>query len=179
MGKVVFTNHTGGDWKFDKNELIAYARTNNLYVGNDKQPYETYYNHKLTKLLQGTMIHPATVPVDDNVNHRYKYEICDIVANAQMYFVKIGSPAEFAYAVDQAMFTLSKIQNGYGKIKLPSEELLEPTEFHLVLVCDKRRAIISEWKDVYSINFLIHLSELKQNLNSMNISLMVDFVYNF
>ena len=62
---------------------------------------------------------------------------------------------------------------------LPNEELFEPTEFHLVLINDKRKTIINEWKDVYSINFLIHLSELKQSLNSMNISLVVDFVYNF
>lgn len=39
--------------------------------------------------------------------------------------------------------------------------------------------IINEWKDFYSINFLIHLSKLKQSLNSMNISLIVDFVYDF
>ena len=125
------------------------------------------------------MIHPTTVPVDENANRRYRYEICDVVVNSQMYFVKIGAPADFAYAVDQAMFTLSKIQNGYGKIKLPTDEEIEPTEFHLVLVCDNRKTLINEWKDVYSINFLIHLSELKQNLNSMNISLTVDFVYNF
>ena len=179
VGKVAFTNHSGDAWKFDKSNLIAYAKNSNIYEDKEKQPYETYYNHKLTGMLQGVMIHPATVPVDDNASRKYKYEICDIVVNTQMYFVKIGSPAEFAYAVDQAMFTLSKIQNGNGKIQLPSKELLEPTEFHLVLVCHKRKTLIGEWKDVYSINFLIHLSELKQSLNTMNISLMVDFVYEF
>ena len=96
-----------------------------------------------------------------------------------MYFVKIGAPADFAYAVDQAMFTLSKIQNSYGKVELPSGDLFEPNEFHLVLICDGRKTIINKWKDVYSINFLIHLSELKQSLNAMNISLVVEFVYNF
>lgn len=130
-------------------------------------------------MLNGNMIHPTTVPVDETANRRYRYEVCDCTVGSGMYFVKIGAPADFAYAVDQAMFTLSKIQNGYGKIKLPSEELFEPTEFHLVLVNDKRKTLINEWKDVYSINFLIHLSELKQSLNSMNISLVVDFVYNF
>ena len=179
VGKVAFTNHSGDAWKFDKNDLITYARANNIYEDKEKQPYETYYNHKLTELLQGVMIHPTTVPVDENANRRYRYEICDVVVNSQMYFVKIGAPADFAYAVDQAMFTLSKIQNGYGKIKLPTDEEMEPTEFHLVLVCDNRITLINEWKDVYSINFLIHLSELKQSLNSMNISLVVDFVYNF
>ena len=179
VAKVAFTNHSGDTWKFDKNDLITYAKANNIYEDKEKQPYETYYNHKLTELLQGVMIHPTTVPVDENANRRYRYEICDVVVNSQMYFVKIGAPADFAYAVDQAMFTLSKIQNGYGKIKLPTNEEIEPTEFHLVLVCDNRVTLINEWKDVYSINFLIHLSELKQNLNSMNISLVVDFVYNF
>ena len=130
-------------------------------------------------MLNGNIIHPTTVPVDETANRRYRYEVCDCTVGSGMYFVKIGAPADFAYAVDQAMFTLSKIQNGYGKVKLPNEELFEPTEFHLVLINDKRKTIINEWKDVYSINFLIHLSELKQSLNSMNISLVVDFVYNF
>ena len=179
VGKVAFINHSSDAWKFDKSDLIAYAKANSIYENKQKQPYETYYNHKLTEMLHGAMIHPTTVPVDENANRRYRYEICDVVVNSQMYFVKIGAPADFAYAVDQAMFTLSKIQNGYGKIKLPTDEEIEPTEFHLVLVCDNRRTLINEWKDVYSINFLIHLSELKQNLNSMNISLVVDFVYNF
>ncbi len=179
VGKVSFNNHSNDDWLFDKADLIAYAKDNNFYEDKDKQPYETYYNYKLAKLLDGNMIHPTTVPVDENANRRYRYEICDIIANSEMYFVKIGAPSNFAYAVDQAMFTLSKLQNGYGKIKLPSNEIVEPTSFHLVLVCDNRKTIINEWKDVYSINFLIHLSELKQTLNSMNISLIVDFVYDF
>lgn len=179
VGKVAFTNHSGDTWKFDKSDLIAYAQANNIYEEKEKQPYEAYYNHKLTELLRGKMIHPSTIPVDENANHRYRYEICDVVVNSQMYFVKKGAPADFAYAVDQAMFTLSQIRNGYGKIRLPSGEEIEPTEFHLVLVCDDRKTIVNEWKDVYSINFLIHLSELKQSLNSMNVSLMVDFVYNF
>ncbi len=179
VGKVTFTNHSSDGWTFHKPDLIVYAQAKNFYENKERQPYETYYNHKLTEVLQGQMIHPATVPVDENASYRYRYEICDIVVDSQMYFVKIGTPADFAYAVDQAMLTLSKIQNGYGKIKLPSNEEIEPTEFHLVLVCDDRKTIINEWKDVYSINFLIHLSELKQSLNSMNISLMVDFVYDF
>ena len=109
VGKVAFKNHSGDAWKFDKNDLITYARANNIYEDKEKQPYETYYNHKLTELLQGAMIHPTTVPVDENANRRYRYEICDVVVNSQMYFVKIGRPSDFAYAVDQAMFTLPKI----------------------------------------------------------------------
>lgn len=179
VGKVAFVNHNSNDWRFDKSDLVSYAKTNNIYEDKDKQPYETYYNHKLAAMLNGNMIHPTTVPVDETANRRYRYEVCDCTVGSGMYFVKIGAPADFAYAVDQAMFTLSKIQNGYGKVKLPNEELFEPTEFHLVLINDKRKTIINEWKDVYSINFLIHLSELKQSLNSMNISLIVDFAYNF
>ena len=95
-----------------------------------------------------------------------------------MYFVKIGQPSDFAYAVDQASFTLSKIQNGYGKVVLPDHTIFEPSEFHIVLICENRKTIVKSWRDIGSINFLIHISELKQNLNVMNISLIVDFVYN-
>jgi hypothetical protein len=96
-----------------------------------------------------------------------------------MYFVKIGSPSNFAYAIDQAMLTLSKIANGYGKVKLPDGTYSKPTKFHLVLVFENRVNLISQWKDIYSMNFLIHLSELKFNLNSTDISLIVDFAYEF
>ena len=94
-----------------------------------------------------------------------------------MYFVKIGSPSNFAYAVDQASLTLSKLQSGNGKIKLPDDNEISPQEFHLVLVCEGRKTMIEKWSDVYSINFLIHIVDLKQSLNNMNIALIVDFVY--
>lgn len=178
VDKVLFNNHTGDSWKFNKADICEYAKQQNIYNNTARQPYETYYNHKLANLLNGKLIHPDTVPVDEKANHRYRYEVCDILVGTEMYFVKIGSPTNFAYAVDQAMLTLSIIQNGFGIIDLPNEEKAEPTVFHLVLVCDDRKTVISNWRDVYSINFLIHLSELKQNLNNMNISLIVDFVYN-
>ena len=179
VNKVNFVNYNNSDWCFDKEDLIKYAQTNNIYEDSEKQPYETYYNHKLATMLNGNIIHPTTVPVDEQANRRYRYEVCDFTVESKMYFVKIGTPADFSYAVDQAMFTLSKVQNGYGKVKLPNGEFFEPTEFHLVLINDKRKKIINKWEDVYSINFLIHMSDLKQSLNSMNISLFVDFVYNF
>ena len=178
VDRVLFYNHVDDSWKFNKTEICEFAKQQNIYNNTDKQPYETYYNHKLVKLLNGKLVHPNTIPMDENANHRYKYEVCDFLVGTEMYFVKIGSPTNFAYAVDQAMLTLSKIQNGFGKIELPNEEKVEPSAFHLVLVCDGRKTVIKNWRDVYSINFLIHLSELKQNLNNMNISLTIDFVYN-
>lgn len=117
------------------------------------------------------------MPIDETANRRYKYEVCDFVADNNMYFVKIGSPSNFAYAVDQASLTLSKLQSGNGKIKLSDNNEISPQEFHLVLVCEGRKTMIEKWSDVYSINFLIHIVDLKQSLNNMNIALIVDFVY--
>ncbi len=176
--KVKFVNHTDDSWIFSKVDLLQFAKDNDIYVEQQYQPYETYYNTKLAKHLGANIIHPTTAPVDDNADRRYKYEVCDLTHESSMYFVKIGNPSDFAYAIDQAAFTLSKIQNGYGKVKLPDDTLFEPNEFHIVLICENRKSVIQSWQDVLSINFLIHTSELKQSLNTMNISLVVDFVYN-
>lgn len=177
VSKVDLINHTDSDWSFNKEELISYAKEIGVLSNSDLQPYETYYNYKLSNLLNAVLIHPTTMPVDESSNRRYKYEVCDFVADNNMYFVKIGNPSNFAYAVDQASLTLSKIQSGNGKVKLPNDNEISPQEFHLVLVCEKRKTIIEKWSDVYSINFLIHIIDLKQSLNNMNITLIVDFVY--
>ena len=177
VSKVDLINHTDSDWGFSKEELISYAKEIGIFSNGYSQPYETYYNYKLSNLLNAVLIHPTTMPVDESANRRYKYEVCDFVADNNMYFVKIGNSSNFAYAVDQASLTLSKIQSGNGKIKLPNDNEISPQEFHLVLVCEKRKTKIEKWSDVYSINFLIHIIDLKQSLNNMNITLIVDFAY--
>ena len=141
--------------------------------------YETFYNNRLNEIINGKMIHPETIPVEKDGNGRYKYEICDIVKGTDMYFVKIGKPHDFAYAVDQAMQTLELIQKGYGKISLPDASEIIPKKFHLLLVFSDRKNIVKKWEDIYSINFLVHLAELKQKVNVMGIDLIVEFAYNF
>lgn len=175
--RVEFNNHTSDNWLFDKNALIYYAKKKGIYEDKEHQQFETYYNHKICEILGGNIIHPETIELDDSASGKYKYEVCDFTVNDCMYFVKIGSPTSFAYAVDQAMLTVSKIQNGHGKVVLPSVKKFEPKHFILVLVCDKRSNIIEKWKDVGSVNFLIHLSELKRTLDNMSISLQVEFAY--
>lgn len=177
VNRVDFINHTENDWNFNKNALINYAKEAGIFCDNKLQPYETYYNYRLSKLLDGDLVHPTTVPIDDKASSQYKYEICDFVTESNMYFVKIGTPSNFAYAVDQAALTLTKIQNGNGKVTLPNGKEIAPKTFHLVLACEGRKRKIEKWQDVYSINFLIHLADLKQSLNNMNISLIVDFSY--
>lgn len=177
VSKVTFVNHKESDWSFSKEELISYAKEIGIFSNGALQPYETYYNCKLSNFLNAVLIHPTTMPIDETANRRYKYEVCDFVADNNMYFVKIGSPSNFAYAVDQASLTLSKLQSGNGKIKLSDNNEISPQEFHLVLVCEGRKTMIEKWSDVYSINFLIHIVDLKQSLNNMNIALIVDFVY--
>lgn len=174
---VRFINHENDIFAFSTEELVEYAKEKGIFVEDEKQSYETYYNTKVAEALNALLIHPRTVPVDDADNHRYKHEICDFVEDGKMYFVKIGAPADFAYAVDQAQLTLTRIENGHGKIVAPSGEEIEASEFHLILIFNKRETIVSRWRDVYSINFLIHLIGLKQQLNNTNITLTVDFVY--
>lgn len=177
VGKVSFVNHTNDAWGFNKTDLLEFAKTNGIYVEQKRQLYETYYNKKLANHLGANIILSETIPVDENSNKRYRYEVCDLIHENSMYFVKIGKPSDFAYAIDQAAFTLSKIQNGHGKVILPNGTMFEPNKFHIVLICENRKTTIQTWQDIYSINFLIHTSELKQNLNTMNISSIVDFLY--
>jgi len=47
----------------------------------------------------------------------------------------------------------------------------------MVLIFDGRANMVEKWEDVFSINFLIHLTELKRRLSSTDISLTIDFVY--
>ena len=155
VSKVTFVNHKESDWSFSKEELISYAKEIGIFSNGALRPYETYYNCKLSNFLNAVLIHPTTMPIDETVNRRYKYEVCDFIADNNMYFVKIGSPSNFAYAVDQASLTLSKLQSGNGKIKLSDNNEISPQEFHLVLVCEGRKTMIEKWSDVYSINFLI------------------------
>jgi hypothetical protein len=175
--RISFSNHIDDDLKFDKMALISFAKTKGIYVDCDKQPYETYYNEFLAKQLGAICVHPHTVSADTNADGRYKYEVCDLFLDGVMYFVKIGAPADFAYAVDQAMLTLDKIENNYGIIELPTGISVEPKEFKLVLIFENRKTIVEKWNDIFSINFLIHLTEIKQRLNNTDIKLNVDFCY--
>jgi len=175
--RISFSNHTDDDLKFDKMALISFAKTKGIYENSDKQPYETYYNEFLAQQLGAICVHPHTVSADKNADGRYKYEICDLYLDGVMYFVKIGAPADFAYAVDQAMLTLDKIENNYGIIELPTGISVEPKEFKLVLLFESRKTIVEKWNDIFSINFLIHLTEIKQRLNNTDIKLNIDFCY--
>lgn len=175
--KILFTNHTDDDFKFDKDDLINFAKDKGIYKDIDKQPYETYYNEYLSQQLGAVCVHPQTVAIDPNADGRYKFEICDLYLDGVMYFVKIGAPADFTYAVDQAMLTLDKIENNHGTIELPTGISATPKEFRLVLLFDNRKTLVEKWGDIFSINFLIHLTEIKQRLNSTDMSLHVDFAY--
>ena len=171
--QIEILNHNGDkEYIYHKGELEKYARQKNIYPQNNenKVQYETFYNNRLNEIINGKMIHPETIPVEKDGNGRYKYEICDIVKGTDMYF---------AYAVDQAMQTLELIQKGYGKISLPDASEIIPKKFHLLLVFSDRKNIVKKWEDIYSINFLVHLAELKQKVNVMGIDLIVEFAYNF
>lgn len=94
-----------------------------------------------------------------------------------MYFVKIGQPNDFAYAIDQAMLTLEKCESGMGTLRLPGNLSVVPKEFRMILIFNGRATKVEKWEDVLSINFLIHLTELKRRLSNTDISLAIDFVY--
>ena len=176
--KISFKNHINDEFEFDKEQLVEFAKENDIYEAGNRQPYETYYNNQLSHKLEALCIHPNAVPIDEKASGSYKLELCDLYKDGIMYFVKIGAPSNFVSAVEQAMLTLDKIENNSGKIPLPNGEIVIPELFRLLLIFDKREKIISKWSDILSINFLVRLNEIKQRINSSDINLQVDFVYN-
>lgn len=176
--RVTFINHTRDTFALSKDDVVQFAKENGFYDGTEsRQPYETFYNQNVSQLLGATCLHPQTVSVDPEGNGRYKYEVCDFFKDQALYFVKIGKPNDFAYAIDQAMLTLEKCEAGMGALTLPGDLTVSPTEFRMVLIFDGRTNTVEKWEDVFSINFLIHLTELKRRLSSTDISLIIDFVY--
>lgn len=175
--RIPFVNCSEKPYLLSKSGLVIYAKKKGIYIDCEKQPYETYYNNLLAENLSLICIHPQTVPIDSSNNRRYKLEICDLYGNNTMYFVKIGEPVDFAFAIDQAMITLDKIEHENGKTLLPNGDVVTPKIFEFLMVFDSRKNSVKAWEDIYSINFLIHLTELKQRLNFTDISLSIKFIY--
>lgn len=176
--RIAFINHAQDEFALSKNDVLQFAKEKGFYdETNSRQPYETFYNQNVSQLIGATCLHPQTVPVDPEGNGRYKYEVCDFFKDRALYFVKIGKPNDFAYAIDQAMLTLEKCEAGMGSLTLPGDLTVSPTEFRMVLIFEGRAKMVEKWEDVFSINFLIHLTELKRRLSNTDISLTIDFVY--
>ena len=176
--RITFINHSQDEFALSKKDVTQFAKENGFYdETSNRQPYETFYNQNVSQLIGATCLHPQTMPVDPDGNGRYKYEVCDFYKDQTLYFVKIGEPNNFAYAIDQAMLTLEKYEAGMGSLTLPENLTVSPTEFRMVLIFERRTSMVKKWEDVFSINFLIHLTELKRRLNSTDISLIIDFVY--
>jgi uncharacterized protein (TIGR04141 family) len=176
IGRLAYRNNTDGVFKFEKNSLIEYAQRSNIYVDGDKQPYETYYNEQLAELLSATCQHPSTSKFEEGQS--YHFEPCDFFTTEKLYFVKIGQPNHFALAIDQASLTLEKIKsNGDSSITMKDGITIKPSTFVLVLAFDKRKNVVSEWSKINSLNFLIHLNDLRIDLLRSNIVLEVEFSY--
>lgn len=177
VNKVQRCNHIHDNLsQYSPVQLKKYAREKGILKKRGKLEYETYYNMKVSDIIGAELIHPKTTSVGEN--NDYKYEICDLVVNDELYFVKIGEPSNFTGAIDQAQLTLSKIQSDNNTVRLPSEKVILPKAFHLLLVFKKRKTIVEEWQDIGSLNFYLHLIGLHQELNNTDIKLNVDFVYN-
>jgi uncharacterized protein YwqG len=94
-----------------------------------------------------------------------------------LFFVKIGDPSDFALAIDQAVLTLQKMKSSNNTVTLKDGKTVTPSKFVLLLVFDKRENMIAQWSDINSMNFLIHLSDLRNDLSLSGISLQIDFCY--
>ena len=178
--RIKFENHVDDIFAFNKESLIKFAEEVGVVSKSDKHNFETYYNELLARKLPATCVHPQTVPVDDEASGKYKYEICDLVQeDITMYFVKIGSPGDFAYAIDQALLTIDQVERNRGNITLLNGKTIHPQNISLLCILDDRRNQINRWEDIASVNFLVHLIEIQRRTNNLGINLKVDFVYNF
>lgn len=176
--RVKFTNHLQDAFALSKTDVVSFAKENGLFDGSAlRQPYETYYNEAVSHSIGATCFHPQLMPIEQGQDGRYRYEVCDLVKDQTLYFVKIGQPNDFAYAIDQAMLTLEKCEIDMGNLQLPDGSIITPKEFRMILIFKGRKNHVGKWEDIFSINFLIHLTELKRRLSDTDISLEVDFVY--
>lgn len=176
--KVKFENHTNDIFTFNKEILVQFAEEIGIVSRNGRHQYETYYNELLARKLPAFCLHPQTVPVDEEASGKYKYEICDLVQDDRtMYFVKIGGPGDFAYAIDQALLTLDQIERNNGSITLRPGISIRPSNINLICIMDDRRNLVNRWEDISSINFLVHLIEIRRRTNNLGLSLQVDFAY--
>lgn len=178
VSKIKFENHFDDEFAFKKRTLMQFACESGFNVNEERREYETYYNLMFAAKIGGKCIHPTTVRADEDADGRYKFEICDVVLSEELFFVKRGAPADFAGAVDQALITLEKIQSQQGDITIPVDQNIHPRTFSFIFIFSERKTAVDAWKDVFSLNLLIHLSELRYRLSSTDVTnLKVHFVY--
>lgn len=178
LKSVQFQNSIEDHFMYEKNELIEYAKINSILAENKKgvHPFETYYNCRLEKILNLNCIHPKTVPYSDDLPVRI--EPCDLYDDNSLYFVKIGEPNDFAYAIEQANMTLDRIKKGNGQLVIDDLTILTPKVFVLVLVFKKRKSLITEWREIGSLNFLVHLAAFRRYLGEFGFDMKIIFSYN-
>ncbi len=175
ISRLKFNNHIADALVFDKELLREYAKKTDIYVDWKQQPYESYYNKLLEELFAATGQHPNTVLFEEQ--HSFRFEPCDLFTDEKLYFVKIGEPNDFAMAIDQAAMSMRKIKSSNNTIVLRDDKKVAPTTFVMILVFEKRSSIVDQWSDIKSLNFLIHLSELRRQASLSSIELQIEFCY--
>lgn len=175
LSRLAFENHKDDIYSFNRVQLIQYAKTKGFYTDDEYQPYETYYNQYLSDALKLKCIHPCTTKFEEG--EPYRLEICDLYGEDSLYFVKVGSPGEFAYAIDQASLTLDRITRDNGWLIIDDQNKFIPKVFYLILVFNDRKTFVTQWDQIKSLNFLMHLSELNTRLGMSTISMKIEFIY--
>lgn len=174
---IQYSNHISDELRFDRQFLVEYAKEKEIYVASERQPYETYYNFHLSEILNAHLVHPDQSYADQNISRRLKYEICDVYVDGILYFVKIGSVSDFAYAFDQAMITLENIESSHNTLCLPDGTEIYANAFRFVFILTNRANAINGWNEVFSLNYLLHMNEMKRRLSLNSIKLEIELVY--
>ena len=174
--RIPFKNNIESSLRFNKSELIDFAQQSGIYTERRRQPYEDYFNAQLENILSATCQHPNAEKFEEG--YSFRFEPCDLFTDEELFFVKIGEPSDFATAVNQASLTLQKMKNSLkNTIEVKDGRIISPKKFVLILVFDKRKTIVSQWSDIKSLNFLILLSSLKNDLSLSGIVLQIEFCY--
>lgn len=171
--------------------LQTFAKENNL-IGDEepkRNQYETWYNHYYAQKYSLICLHPRTIS-----RGGYKTEYCDLYdTSGNLYFVKIGEAGVFAQAIDQANLTLNqlldqkrqlkintkrvKYEGGQGEI-IEEPHIIKPTKLVFLFIFNDRKKFVTRWRDINSINFLVHLDELRYRAVTQHLGMEVRFVYN-
>lgn len=175
LANLHFENHIEDEIAYSKERLRMFIQENGMPAVTKCD--ETLYNQYLASKMQGICVHPNLKSVDPNENGNYSFEPADIYVGDKLFYVKIGDSSDFAYAIDQVELVLDVLRRDMNTITMVDGTVIQPTALSLILVFKDRKTLVNEWKDIKSINFLLHLARLKRKISDSFVSLEVHFMY--
>ena len=95
---------------------------------------------------------------------QYKIEKLDLFKDNTAFFVKIGTPQKFAYAIDQAVATVKILQTRTSSIQIDGQDI-KPKKICLWLIFE-RQTPLTKISEIKSLIFLMKLAEWQRQCSN-------------